>query len=98
MVFKFLKSLLNRDSWITEEPVDLNDEKNFGMLASDIGRRTGIFPGFIQIELERMVTMGNPLAAKFTELARGAAYSPFDDEFDELCGIVRKRLELRTPK
>lgn len=98
MLIIFLRDLFKADTWIADEPEELNDEKNYGILASDISRKIKIFPGLVQSELERMVAQSNPLATKFTELAKGGFYSPNDTEFRELCGIVDQRLASQSPK
>ena len=59
-MWKALKKLLDPETWIADDYPDCDDEKDFGILASDVARKINIFPGFVKPELEKMVSLGNP--------------------------------------
>jgi len=100
MALEYLKKLVTyvitrfSGPWIAEEPAETDDEKIFGLLASDIARRTGIFPGLVKNQLDKMVCLGNPLAMKFNESVRSGAYSTRSIAFGDLCNQVKSRIDL----
>jgi hypothetical protein len=81
-----------KDSLVAELPEHLDDEKNYGVLASDIACSTGFHPAVIKKELDKMQAVKNPLVSP--ELLNEGRRQ---ENYNELVKAVRQRVLIAYP-